>query len=171
MNKIPENDLNELNPRIAYVNIGIRNPMKLKLYPLSLKDESDLMSLVKEGLEGLAGLGKAETDTLEIIDFVAFLIEFIVSNLSQVLSKSIDNFSDAILDEIDNDQAVEIATVFLGQNFGGITKKVPRLLGLEEGDLSLLWRRLLQSSPNIPNSVLNTFSDSVTEKEDLPEDN
>ena len=171
MNKIAENELNDLNPRIAYVNIGIRNPMKLKLYPLSLKDESDLMSLVKEGLEGLAELGKAETDTLEVIDFVAFLIEFVVSNLSQVLSKSIDNFSDAILDEIDNDQAVEIATVFLEQNFKGITKKVPRLLGLEEDGLSLLWRRLLQSSPNIPNSVLNTFSDSVTEKEDLPEDN
>ena len=170
MNKIPENDLNELNPRIVYVNIGIRNPMKLKLYPLSLKDESDLMSLVKEGLEGLAELGKAETDTLEILDFVAFLIEFVVSNLSQVLSKSIDIFSDEILNEIDNDQAMEIAIAFLEQNFGGITKKVPRLLGLEEGGLSLLWRRFLQSSPNIPNSVLNTFSDLATEKEDLQED-
>lgn len=166
-----ENELQEFNPRVRTVDIGIRTQRKLKMYPLSIKDETDLLDIVKDGLEGLTALGEAESDSAEVIDFVGFLLEFVVSHLGTVLKKAIDSYSDEILDEIDNEQAMEIALIFLEQNFGGLSKKGMSLLGLEGEDRSALWRRLLQFSPNIPNSVSNIFSDIVSKKEDSQEDN
>jgi len=167
--KTVENELNQLNPRILNVTVGIRNPRKIKMYPLSLKDETDLLDLIKEGMEGLAKLGEAETDTLEVVDFVSFLIQYIVTNIGTVLTKVIDEYSDDLLSEIDNEQAMDIATQFLTQNFGGIAKKAQSFLGLEGEGLSLLWKQFAQSSPDIPNSVSNIFSDIVSKKEDLQE--
>ena len=160
-----------INPKVAYVEIGIRSLRKVKIYPLSLADETDLLEIVKEGFKELSQMGSSENSELEVAGFISFLLDLFVTNLGEVLQKVIDEYSPEMLKEIDNEQAFAIAEKMVEMNFGNVSKKVIRLLGGQGNELSTLWRRLLQSSPNILNSVSNTFTNTVSKTEDLQEDN
>ena len=165
-----ENSMKEFNPKVAYVEIGIRSLRKIKIYPLSIADETELLEIVKEGFAELAKVGSEGSSELEVAGFISFLLDLFVTNLGEILSKVIDDYSPDILKEIDNDQAINIAEKIVKMNFGDSSKKVIRLLGGTGGELSALWRQFVQSSPDILNSVLSSSSDSVTKTEDLQED-
>ena len=167
-----ENELKKINPKVCEVEIGIRALRKIKIYPLSLADETELLDLVKVAFEELVKVGSlSDQAEHELAGFASFLVDLFVVNVGKVLEKVIDDFSTDLLKEIDNDQLLDILSVIVKVNFEGVLKKASRLLGGEGVEPSALWRRLLRSSPDIPNTDSNTFSNIPIEKEGLPEDN
>jgi len=123
---MPGDDLSTINPKITEVEIGIRNLRKIKIYPLSIKDQKDVSDLVVEAINGFFATGDSEKKDAE---FLNFLIELVSLNLLRILSIVTDeNKPEKLLEEIDNEQLANIVEAIYEVNYKAVSKKVESLI-------------------------------------------
>ena len=158
------NDLQNLNPCIMDVVIGIRNMRTIKLYPLSMADQITFTDLITETLQGFAQKGD-----LEDIAFVGFLVDLIKDNLDRLLKIVAGDESVDLLSEITNSQAVAIAEIIFDVNYGDAIKNARSLI-VKAQSLFQSVRPLQPSLSDIVDTVSKTSSEDPIEKEESPLD-
>lgn len=158
--------LEKLNPRIVAVQIGIRKPRLLNIYPLSLLDQTSVGDLVVELVgEFFEKTGKAGNVLNDIAAF-AFFNELIKRNLTKIFQilTGLEDVSD-VLKETDNQQLTEIINIVYEKNYKELLKNVKRLYREVKGDSTL--EKPLENSLDItPNTDLKMSSESPLKTED-----
>jgi len=150
---MPEKENARLNPQIVDVEIGIRELRKIKIYPLSMKDQLDLTNLIVEALNVQVN-EKGSTDLS-----IAFLVGLIRDNLEKVLKMATDE--ENIMSEISNVQAMEIAEKLFDVNFASVAKNFK--------SLSEKAMNMFQSERPSQPSVSDTGTDSNTSTKEVTE--
>jgi len=150
----------QVNPRIRYIDIGIKEVRKIKLYPLSVHDQMELSDLVTEAVITFFEAGdKSDLDTL------SFAIETVKANLGRILEIVTDPEEKVSLKEIDNTQLSVIASEIVEANYTNsvLSKNAKSLF---EKIQSLFPSKRLPSmfAENIQGTGLNTSSVEDTGK-------
>ena len=114
-----------INPRIREAEIGIKTLRKIKIYPLSIRDQIEMTDIVSQAVVGFMAAREEDNATL-----VAWAVSFMKENLAKVLScVTDDEDTDALLDEITNNQAMEIGRIVYEENFAALKKTLDGVLG------------------------------------------
>jgi hypothetical protein len=152
-----ESGINEkVNPRITKVNIGIRNPGKLTIYPLSLHDQIEMDDIIRGAIEKIA------STTLSEVAFISAILQLIKDNIQTILKLATGKLDEEVLTvmkEIDNVQFIDIVNVIYEKNYKEAGKNVERLFG---GTVEKMkkWLNLERQSPlsakDIPDTDLST---------------
>lgn len=146
----------QLNPQITDITIGIRNLRTIKIFPLSVADQLQATDLVTSALQTFMMNKEGMAD----LAFVAFLLEQVKTNASEILKMVLDTDENAkeVLKEITNDQMMLIVQTIYKVNYEALSKNVKSLLEKNKKE-SLSERQSLQSvSSTITN--LNTSLES-----------
>lgn len=157
-----EDEMKKLNPEIREVEIGIRELRKIKVYPLSFRDQEKCSALISESLQKFMNL-KDQSD----IAFVSLVVDMISKNAKKILALVVDkeDLGGDILGETSNGQLLTIAETIYEVNYEALQKKVRGLFGtLTKVTDSLPGRPLQQFSDDTLDTDLNTSSDEATEK-------
>lgn len=119
-------DTERLNPDIKEVKIGVRRLRKIKIYPLSAKDQFELSDLVAGGLKHFLSLGQHMSD----VDFVKESLGLIRENFERIAALITDpkDMGEHILGDLTNNQIAEIAGIVYEVNYASLQKKVTGLL-------------------------------------------
>lgn len=158
-------DTERLNPDIKEVRIGVRRLRKIKIYPLSAKDQFELTDLVAGGLKHFLSLGQHMSD----VDFVTESLGLIRENFERIAKLITDpkEMGDNILGDLTNNQIAEIANIVYEVNFANLQKKVTGLL-------KHLPSSMRRSSQEFFGDTLNTdltiSTEEVSDKGDSPLD-
>lgn len=156
------NDQQKLNPQQTEVEIGVREPKSLTIWPLSMADQLEL----SQTLEG--AVSHIIMESQDDLTFVLAIKKVIEDNLVQLLMKITDYTTkvkaEKLLKDITNDQFVAICRKVYEMNFESISKNVMSLL--EGMDLSLMRRPSPTSLSDTLDTDLNSSTDSDSEKED-----
>lgn len=106
------------------VIIGIRNPQKRKIYPLSWHDMKEVQTIFFSTISGAVNLSDSGYSQEQVYQYV---LSKISDHLGDILNMVVDG--DPIDEkEISIDQATELATILFDMNFEGISKNVKSLL-------------------------------------------
>ena len=111
----------DLNPRIASVKIGIRELRTVRIYPLSVGQQTQTVELITVLINSMA---EQKLDGLTDLQLAEFFGGTISENIRTILEFITDPKDEVSLDEIDNTQLVEIINVIVKVNFGEISKKL-----------------------------------------------
>lgn len=117
--------LSGMNPKIREVEIGTRDLRRIRIYPLSMKDQLELSDLISEGITGYF---QTQNEGDSLAAFVAFCVRLIKDNMARLLSILTDEEGSNLIGEIDNDQLTKIADIVFEVNFGGPLKNLTSLL-------------------------------------------
>jgi len=157
-----------LNPQVSEVKIGIRKLRTIKIYPLSMADQSKVTAiLTKEIAKFFAG---RDVNSIPVMEFIDFIIKAIQKNFVEILKyitdpEDVGDYS-KILSEISNLQAAEIASLVYEVNYAALAnvKNVKSLLNLIKSSFQLRG----QSLPyvNDTDTDQKTSTEKVTEKEE-----
>jgi len=165
-------DLQNLNPQVATVTIGVRNLRKIKLYPLAVGDQMRMTTLVGSAISAFVTSKEAANEAA----MIGFFLNLINNNLTKFLGLAIcerpdenDKYpkSEELLCDITNVQASEIAKYIFEVNYETSVKNFK--------DLFEKVRGLFPSERSLPQSVKDTLTDLETSleeplsKEDLQE--
>lgn len=172
--KRENNDMQNLNPQITEVTIGIRSLRKIKLYPLSVGDQMKMTALMASTISGFLVTKEAKDETA----MVGFFVQIINENLARFVALAIGEKEDGegkfpetdkMLEDTTNVQASEIAKVIYEVNYETSVKNFQSLF--EQ------MKKLFPLERSLPESVKDTITDLETslgepsKKEDLQEDN
>jgi hypothetical protein len=160
----------ELNPLAGEFHIGIHHKRKIKIYPLSIYDQTKMMGQVKQALMEFFDKGVKNAEKEELgIDNTALLVsvvsEVIKKNLVKILSICIECEDlkwwekllmkwfryDVISREVSNDQLVAIGKYIFKVNFEGPAKNA---LGLPL-DQDLKMEKILNSFGRLKQQFVN----------------
>lgn len=119
----PAEELSMLNPDIQEVLIGKRKLRKVKIYPLSLAEQTEFAELI--GKAFVRFYAEREKTTAE---FAVIIKEEIQESLARILEIATDEGS-VLMKDVTNSQAVDIAGLLYDMNFGILEKKLQSLLG------------------------------------------
>ena len=142
-------DQEKLNPRRRVLEVGTRQLREITLWPLAFRSQLELKDIIiasaqeffitvlpeklaeakqAKGL-GLEGLLTDPTE-VETMEYIKFFVGQIEKNIAAVLALAIDKNEDseAILQDADNDQVSEMATIIFEANFEGASKNVKGLV-------------------------------------------
>jgi hypothetical protein len=170
----PENtDHQMLNPRVRDVEIGTRILRTIKIYPLSWRDEMDMMRKIKEEIQNhfnkipdnqgidFLNIKKADMDTIKLISLVMDMLE---TNIDLIIKLVVDNneYPDTILSDCDNVQVSNIVGIVYEQNFKEPSKNLGGLMTLVQNILVLM-RQQQQSSNGIQDTDSNTSMEDRSE--------
>lgn len=118
--------MEELNPNIRNLVIGIRKPRTIVIYPLSIGDQLKMS-------ETIANLLTMITATEDITDGTAF-----ISNVLSLIQNSLKDFlkfvleegenPDQVLNEMSNDHAVELCELIYAMNYEDTLKKTKEIV-------------------------------------------
>ena len=139
-----------INPRIRNVSIGIRNLRNIKVYPLSMHDQKQLIALVNKILKTLFEEEKKteKTDDKNLV-FISHVVKVIEDNIEELLGYAApDEDITKFMKDIDNDQLSEIVGHVYRDNFGTPVKNVTSLFDPEQLQ-SVLKRQSSQSAVNM----------------------
>jgi hypothetical protein len=153
-----EDSIEIVNPSIKTVTIGKRILKEVKIYPLSIADQTKMSDLIAKSVSGAFGLARA-SDT----EFIKFIQIQLQDNLEKVLELITDEGS-VLLEDITNEQAIEIGNIVYEVNYDSLKKKLAPWLKKMKGSGLAKW--LPASSDDTPNSPSTTSSEEVTEKVD-----
>ena len=155
-------DTERLNPDIKEAKIGVRRLRKIKIYPLSAKDQFELTDLVTGSLQGFLSLGQKG---LSDVDFVREIVGLIRNNIDKILKLTTDEkeVGEDVLSNMTNNQAIEIAEIIYSVNFATLQKKVADLLKQLP---SLTRRSSLDFFGDTRNTTLSTSTEEPIEMED-----
>lgn len=190
---MPENKKSNANPRIAKLEIGIREIREVEIYPLSIHDEFEMISIVKDVFSKIS-----EDSSPQIIDtskskkrkssptkkkeksgfdFLEIIAGELRDNFTEVISLITDPEDKVTLKEIDNDQFSDLVRLIYTMNFKDSSKKLKDLFKEvapkmeEQGiDGSGLKRSLQKFSGTTEDIDTNISSDSHISEEESPED-
>lgn len=152
---------NKLNPQVRTVTIGVRTLRKIKVYPLSLKDQLDLSDLIVESLQKYNEIvADTKKPDIQVLSEVAeFVINLINENIDSLIDKVTDREEDVnLLEQITNDQAFEIGQIIYEVNFSKLLKNVKSLFGEEPMPEQLLKR---QSQRSAKSTATNSKTSSI----------
>ena len=164
-------DLQQLNPQVMDVQIGIHDLRTIKLYPLSVGDQMKMTSLLGETIASFVASKEAKDE----VRMIGFFIKIVNSNLARFLGLATceepegDKYpkAEVLLCDITNLQASNIAEAIYVmnyetsiKNFQSLFEKVKKLFPSE---------RSLQQSAKDTLTDLETSLESPSEKEDLQE--
>ena len=132
-----------INPKAMDLEIGIRSFRTITVYPLSLGDQIKMTDVISQGISEFF-LKEGKTD----VDLIAFGVSKIQTHLKEILGFVLDESetSEAVIDSIDNDQAVELVTLIYEMNFEGSIKNAMSLF-------EKIKKNLFQSERPLPQSV------------------
>jgi hypothetical protein len=123
-------ELEQLNPKVKKLTVGIRKIRDISIYPLSFSDETKFLDEVIQSFLGFVSLPEAERTNTVLVNKIN---EVINTNLPRVISFVVDQEEiekafgpgSNILSNVDNDQLFDIVQIIYDQNFGeSIQKKV-----------------------------------------------
>ncbi len=171
-NKNEAQEMQNLNPQITEVEIGVRSLRKITLYPLAVGDQMKMTSIIASSVSGFLVSKESKDEVL----MIGFFISAINDNLAKFLALALGEKeqdgkfpeTEKTLEDITNLQSSEIAGVIYAtnyeesvKNFQSLFEKVKKLFPLEG---------------SLPESVKDTITDlktslpSPSEKGDLQED-
>jgi hypothetical protein len=116
-----------LNPQIKDVEIGIRNLRSIKIYPLSVSDQLTATNLVTSALQVFMTNKDVKNNDLL---FVAFMLEQIRTNASEILKMVLDETEspESVLKDMSNEQMMVIVKAIYEVNYESLSKNVKSLL-------------------------------------------
>ena len=162
------NDMENLNPQIAEINIGVRELRPLTIYPLSMADQLRLTDIVQETINAYFS-GEDQSD----LAFATFIVNVLKQNLPRILQLITDANTDskvkALMREITNGQAVDIAELVYRTNYERLLKNLNSLLDKVNGP-SPARRPSPPSAKGTVDTASNTSSAEVSEQEAAPLD-
>ena len=118
----------ELTPQIDQLNVGIRKFREIKVYPVSVMEQTELTELITKamkefydagGKEGLMGDDAEESNMV----FVEFLINLIKDKVGRVIELVTDEDVN-LLKEMTNNQLAEFAWIIYRMNYQDAKKKL-----------------------------------------------
>jgi len=136
-----------VNPQIRKVEIGIKQLREISIFPLSVRDQKHLSSIIAEALQSFVNReGKSD------IEFIKDIIVLIEDNLELILGlvTEVDKGED-MLSTMTNNQMLEIAEIIYKENYESLIKKVVSLMG-GMGQLLNLNKQSPLSSEDTPNT-------------------
>ena len=141
---MPErNEDRKLNPQIRIVEVGKKDLREVSIYPLSMKDQTDLSDIISEGLSAFFEMHGDKRDEISPV-FVSFALGLIKKNIGKVVD-AITGEGEEILEEITNLQLSRIIEIVYLENYDTPVKNVTSLFMGEE-EKSPLERPLPQSA-------------------------
>ena len=154
-----------INPRIRSVNIGIRSLRKIKIYPLSMYDQKQLIALVNKILKTLFDVDKETGKDDKNLVFISHVVKAIEDNIEELLAYATpDEDITKFMKDVDNAQLSEIVGHVYRDNFGTPVKNVISLFDPEQLQ-SVLKRQSSQSVGNM-DILSNISSEKVSKKAD-----
>lgn len=137
--------IEQLNPEVKEVIIGVRKMEELKLYPLSIGELFKLTKLIKQTLQSVSSISSDGTDLEDSgndLEVITVVVEGIKNNLSSVLTLVTDEKGEDLLLKITPNQALDISNVIFDMNFAetpeklkGLVEKVKKAFGIVMTDL------------------------------------
>jgi hypothetical protein len=165
-------EMQELNPQIVDVEIGIRTLRKITIYPLSTTDQFKMSDLITKALQKFFLRGDTSTKSKDEDDmeFIAFLLGLIRKNIVKIFELICDEESPAgLLDDISNLQLSNIVKTIYEVNYEEPGKNVESLVD-QVKKLFQSGRLLQQSVSDIPDIDLTTSSENHLEMEESLQD-
>lgn len=152
----------QLNPQITDITIGIRNLRTIKIFPLSVADQLQATDLVTSALQTFMMNKEGMAD----LAFVAFLLEQVKTNASEILKMVLDTDENAkeVLKEITNDQMMLIVQTIYKVNYEALSKNVKSLL--EKNKKESLSER---QSPQSVSSTITNLNTSLESRGEMAE--
>jgi len=165
-------DMQNLNPQITKTSIGVRNLREITLYPLSIGDQMGMTSLLAKTVAGFY----ATQDSKDEVAIIGFFVSVINENLAKFLSLAVceketeGGFPEtrAILNDLTNLQASEIANIIYKMNYEESIKNLQNLFGKVKSLFPS--ERLLPEFARDMDTGLTESLDDLSKKEDLQED-
>ena len=156
--------MEKANPRIRYVEVGIKQVRKIKLYPLSIQDQMTLSDLVAETFFAFFLTEDESRKEKTDAEILSFAIETVKINLGLILELVTDPESEVSLKEIDNAQGSQIALAIVEMNYTNeeTVKNVKSLFEKVKG-LFPSKRQSSMFAKNIQDTGSNIFSPKATE--------
>ena len=111
----------DLNPRIANVQIGIRELRTISIYPLSVGHQSKTVELITVLINSMA---EQKLDGLTDLQLAEYFGGTISENIKKILEFVTDPKDKVSIDDIDNVQLADIIEIVIKNNFGDVTKKL-----------------------------------------------
>ena len=172
-------DMQNLNPQITDVEIGVRSLRKIKLYPLAVGEQMKMTAMIASTVSKFLVTQESKDEAL----MVGFFVSTINDNLAKFLSLAVGEKggrkgfpedgevefpeTEKILDDTTNLQASEIAKVIYEvnyeksvKNFQSLFNQIKKLFPLE---------RSLPGSVKDMDTDLEASLESPLKKEGLPE--
>lgn len=160
----------DLNPQIRTVDVGIRNLRKIKIYPMSMADQSNFVELLKGAIESYLNL-TAESGSFtesDLLPFIASVTKMVSENSKEFIKIVTDENEvnpDTFFDEVTNMQMSTIVKIIVDDNFEAPSKNVMSLLRTITNLFQ--WRRQSPMSLNDTDNSDSTIStEEPLEKED-----
>lgn len=121
-----------LNPQIRRVEVGTRELRELKIYPLSLADQNELLSLLVDVINE-ATQSDMDVKSMTEEEGVKFVQDLIQNNVTKIISFVTDLDETPAIDELTNDQFIRIANIIFEVNFEGLIKNSKDLFERAKG--------------------------------------
>ena len=120
--------MSKKNPRVEAIEVGITEIKKLDVYPLSLAAEKKVLAIYKEVKDYMDQLCEEEYEggygDIPVPVMIDKVVEVVSMNMEVILSSvTKDEDIAELLDEIDNCQVIDLATLMYKQNFEEPKKK------------------------------------------------
>lgn len=124
--------LEEVNPQVKDMKIGVRHLRKIKVYPLSVADQLELTDMITEAVGVFFSLEAEKLKEGPPMEFVVFMFNLIKENIGEIVTKITgEEDSDAILRDMTNDQMTEMVSIVYKENYEG---PFGRLVDLFQGE-------------------------------------
>ena len=159
----------DVNPQVKEVKIGLRILRKIKIYPISVADQLELTDMITEAVGMFFSLeAKKKTEDELPMEFVVFVTSLIKENIGEVITKVTgEEDSDAILSDMTNDQLSEVVGIIYKENFEGPFGKLVDLFQSEDEETkveSILEKLQPQSAESTEPTDSTTSSKKATGK-------
>lgn len=152
-----------INPRIRSVEVGIRSLRKIKIYPLSMRDQKEVTRIINKALTSFFNIERKEGENEELV-FASFIIKVVEDNIERILGiVAPDEDIKKLMGDIDNAQLSDIIRIVYTDNYGDPAKNVTSLFQMTKIE-SVLKRQQSPSAENIVATDLNTSLEEVSKK-------
>lgn len=163
-------DMEKLNPQIRDAEIGTRSLRKIKIYPMSMADQTRFITLLEEVLNSYFK-HKGKTDEIDednLVSFIMSLTDVLGKNVKDMIKMVLDSDEikpDGFFENVTNTQMSEILTFVIEDNFEEPAKNVLSLFKKYK-ELFLLERQSPTSLKDMPNTTSDISSENHSEKGD-----
>jgi hypothetical protein len=160
----------DVNPQVKEVKIGVRILRKIKVYPISVADQLELTDMITEAVGVFFSIEAEKKEEGLPMEFIIFVTGLIKENIGEVITKVTGKEdSDALLADMTNDQLSEIVGIIYKENFEGPFEKLVDLFQGEDEETkveTILEKLQLQSAESTEPTNSTTSSKKATGKED-----
>jgi hypothetical protein len=117
-----------LNPRIATLNVGTRELRTIKVYPFSAGQEIEVVDVVAVLINSMAEMQKE--NTLKDLEVFEMFSKVIKEKATLIIGFVTDPKDEVSLNDFDNHQFTDFVNILIEANFGETIKK--KLVEIQE---------------------------------------